>query len=184
MLVEKGVSFEVELVDENNFLVELIELNFYKIVLILVDCEFVLYDLKIIMEYLDECFFYLLFMFVYLVVCGNSCLMIYCIERNWYLLVEKVVNGFFEVVENVCNKLCNDLLILGFVFVEFEYFMSEEFSLIDCYFVLLLWCLFVLGIDLIGFGLKELKVYMNCVFECDLFLVLLIEVECEMCLVC
>ncbi|CRZ91037.1 Stringent starvation protein A [Vibrio cholerae] len=106
--------------------------------------------------------------------------MIYRIERNWYSLAEKVVNGSPEVAENARNKLRNDLLTLGPVFAEFEYFMSEEFSLIDCYLAPLLWRLPVLGIDLIGPGSKELKVYMNRVFERDSFLASLTEAEREM----
>lgn len=62
-----------------------------------------------------------------------------------------------------------------FVFGEMFYFMSEEFSLVDCYFVLLLWCLLVLGIELNGVGSKEINVYMNCIFLCSLFKVLLID---------
>ncbi|EGR02257.1 putative stringent starvation protein A [Vibrio cholerae HC-46A1] len=180
VLAEKGVSFEVELVDENNLPAELIELNPYKTVPTLVDRELALYDSKIIMEYLDERFPHPPLMPVYPVARGNSRLMIYRIERNWYSLAEKVVNGSPEVAENARNKLRNDLLTLGPVFAEFEYFMSEEFSLIDCYLAPLLWRLPVLGIDLIGPGSKELKVYMNRVFERDSFLASLTEAEREM----
>lgn len=168
------------MVDENNLPAELIELNPYKTVPTLVDRELALYDSKIIMEYLDERFPHPPLMPVYPVARGNSRLMIYRIERNWYSLAEKVVNGSPEVAENARNKLRNDLLTLGPVFAEFEYFMSEEFSLIDCYLAPLLWRLPVLGIDLIGPGSKELKVYMNRVFERDSFLASLTEAEREM----
>lgn len=75
----------------------------------------------------------------------------------------------------MCNELCEVLFSLVFVFFEMLYFMSEEFSLVDCYLVLLLWCLFVLGIELIGNGSKDIYVYMNCIFVCSLFKVLLID---------
>lgn len=61
--------------------------------------------------------------------------------------------------------------------------MSEEFSLIDCYLAPLLWRLPLLGIDLIGPGSKEIKAYMNKVFERDSFLASLTEAEREMRLV-
>lgn len=70
VLVEKGVGVEISYIDFSNLFEDLLEFNFYGIVLILVDCEFVFYKLYIIMEYFDECFFYLLFMLVYLVLCG------------------------------------------------------------------------------------------------------------------
>ncbi|MGL5311440.1 MAG: glutathione binding-like protein, partial [Plesiomonas shigelloides] len=60
------------------------------------------------------------------------------------------------------------------------YFMSEEFSLVDCYLAPLLWRLPVLGIDLIGPGSKEIKGYMTRVFERDAFLAALTESEREM----
>ncbi len=61
--------------------------------------------------------------------------------------------------------------------------MSVEFSIIDCYLAPLLWRLPELGIELIGPGSKELKIYMNRVFERDSFLASLTEAEREMRLV-
>lgn len=180
VLAEKGVSVEVELVDESNLPAELIELNPYKSVPTLVDRELALYDSKIIMEYLDERFPHPPLMPVYPVARGNSRLMVYRIERNWYSLADKIINGSVSEAETARSKLQNDLLTLAPVFAEFEYFMSEEFSLVDCYLAPLLWRLPVLGIDLIGPGSKELKVYMNRVFERDSFLASLTETEREM----
>jgi RNA polymerase-associated protein len=133
VLAEKGVSVEVELVDESNLPAELIELNPYKSVPTLVDRELALYDSKIIMEYLDERFPHPPLMPVYPVARGNSRLMIYRIERNWYSLAHKVMNGNPDEAETARNKLRNDLLTLAPIFAEYEYFMSEEFSLVDCY---------------------------------------------------
>ena len=92
VLAEKGVSFEVELVDENNLPAELIELNPYKSVPTLVDRELALYDSKIIMEYLDERFPHPPLMPVYPVARGTSRLMMYRLENDWYKLVDKIEN--------------------------------------------------------------------------------------------
>jgi len=183
VLAEKGVSVEVELVDETNLPNELIELNPYKSVPTLVDRELALYDSKIIMEYLDERFPHPPLMPVYPVARGNSRLMIYRIERNWYTLAKKIVEGSAEEAESARHKLRNDLLTLGPVFAEYQYFMSEEFSLIDCYLAPLLWRLPVYNIELTGPGSKELKIYMSRVFERDSFLASLTEAEREMRLV-
>ena len=91
VLAEKGVSVEVELVDEKNLPAELVELTPYKSVPTLVDRELALYDSKIIMEYLDERFPHPPLMPVYPVARGNSRLMMYRIERNWYSVAEKIV---------------------------------------------------------------------------------------------
>jgi RNA polymerase-associated protein len=183
VLAEKGVSVEVELVEEGSLPTELIELNPYKSVPTLVDRELALYDSKIIMEYLDERFPHPPLMPVYPVARGNSRLMMYRIERNWYSLAEKVVNASGEEAQKAREKLKNDLLTLAPLFAEYEYFMSEEFSLIDCYLAPLLWRLPQLGIELTGPGSKELKIYMNRVFERDSFLASLTEAEREMRLV-
>ncbi|MDV7104521.1 stringent starvation protein SspA [Vibrio sp. TH_r3] len=183
VLAEKGVSVEVELVDDANLPNELIELNPYKSVPTLIDRELALYDSKIIMEYLDERFPHPPLMPVYPVARGNTRLMIYRIERNWYSLAKKIIEGNPEQAEAARQKLRNDLLTLGPVFAEYEYFMSEEFSLIDCYLAPLLWRLPTYGIELTGPGSKELKIYMSRVFERDSFLASLTEAEREMRLV-
>ncbi len=180
VLAEKGVSVDVELVDDANLPKELVELNPYKSVPTLIDRELALYDSKIIMEYLDERFPHPPLMPVYPVSRGSTRLMIYRIEHNWYSLAEKIMKGEAEEAESARQKLRDDLLMLAPVFAEYEYFMSEEFSLIDCYLSPLLWRLPVYGIELTGPGSKELKVYMNRVFERDSFLVSLTEAEREM----
>lgn len=183
VLAEKGVSVEVELVDEANLPNELIELNPYKSVPTLIDRELALYDSKIIMEYLDERFPHPPLMPVYPVARGSSRLMMYRIETNWYSLARKIMAGDGDEAETARQKLRNDLLTLAPIFAEYEYFMSEEFSLIDCYLAPLLWRLPEMGIELTGPGAKEIKVYMNRIFERDSFLASLTEVEREMRLV-
>lgn len=180
VLAEKGVSVEVELVEDDNLPAELIELNPYKTVPTLVDRELALYNSNIIMEYLDERFPHPPLMPVYPVARGNSRLMMYRIENNWYSQVAKIENGTPEEAEAARNKLRNDLLTLAPIFAEYEYFMSEEFSLIDCYLAPLLWRLPAMGIELSGPGSKEIKIYMNRVFERDSFLASLTEAEREM----
>ncbi len=119
VLAEKGVSVEVELVDEKNLPAELVELNPYKSVPTLVDRELALYDSKIIMEYLDKSFPHPPLMPVYPVARGNSRLMMHRVETNWYSLAEKVAKGSFEESEAARAKLRNDLLMLGPIFAEY-----------------------------------------------------------------
>ncbi|WP_087016631.1 stringent starvation protein SspA [Thaumasiovibrio subtropicus] len=180
VLAEKGVSVEIELVDPNNLPEDLVELNPYKSVPTLVDRELALYQSNIIMEYLDERFPHPPLMPVYPVARGNSRLMMHRIERNWYSLAEKIVKGTPDEAETARKKLRDELLSLAPVFAEFPYFVSEEFSLVDCYLAPLLWRLPVLGVDLVGTGAKEVKNYMTRVFERDSFLASLTEAEREM----
>ncbi|MDO6706430.1 stringent starvation protein SspA [Photobacterium sp. 1_MG-2023] len=180
VLAEKGVSVEIELVEPDNLPEDLLDLNPYNSVPTLVDRELALYQAGIIMEYLDERFPHPPLMPVYPVARGNSRLMMYRIERNWYSLAEKVIKGTTDEAEKARKQLREELLALSPVFAEFPYFMSEEFSLVDCYLAPLLWRLPAMGIDLTGAGSKEVKAYMTRVFERDSFLASLTEAEREM----
>lgn len=183
VLAEKGVTYDIELVDPNNLPEDLLELNPYNTVPTLVDRELALYNANIIMEYLDERFPHPPLMPVYPVARGNSRLMMYRIERNWYTLVEKIEKGNAEEADRARRQLREELLALAPVFAEYAFFMSEEFSLVDCYLAPLLWRLPVMGIDLSGPGSKEVKTYMTRVFDRDSFLASLTETEREMRLV-
>ena len=183
VLREKGITTDIQNVDGKKVPEDLIALNPYASIPTLTDRELVIYDSGVIIEYLDERYPHPPLMPVYPVARGNSRLMMYRIERNWYSVAEKIVKGNAEESEAARVKLRNDLLTLAPIFAEYEYFMSEEFSLIDCYLAPLLWRLPELGIELIGPGSKELKIYMNRVFERDSFLASLTEAEREMRLV-
>ena len=131
------------------------------------------------MEYLDERFPHPPLMPVYPVARGNSRLMMHRIELDWYSLVDKIMANGGEA-ESARKELRESLLAIAPIFVEYPYFMSEEFSLVDCYLAPLLWRLPQMGIELSGAGSKELKLYMNRVFEREAFLASLTETEREM----
>lgn len=59
VLFEKGMDFEICDVDLFNKLEDILVMNLYGQVLILVECDLILYELNIINEYIDECFLYL-----------------------------------------------------------------------------------------------------------------------------
>ena len=183
VLAEKGVTFETELVDPHNLPEDLLELNPYNTVPTLVDRELALYNANIIMEYLDERFPHPPLMPVYPVARGNSRLMMYRIERNWYSLAHTILNGTVDDADRARKQLREELLALAPVFAEYPFFMSEEFSLVDCYLAPLLWRLPIFGIELSGPGAKEVKVYSQKIFERDSFLASLTEIEREMRLV-
>ncbi|RCU49870.1 MULTISPECIES: stringent starvation protein SspA [Corallincola] len=177
VLAEKGVSVEINQVDPSNLPEELIEYNPYNTVPTLVDRELVLYNARIIMEYLDERFPHPPLMPVYPVARGNSRLMMHRIENDWYVLVDNIISG--NNADAARKELTESLIALAPVFAESPYFLSEEFSLVDCYIAPLLWRLPSLGIELTGRGSKEIKTYMQRVFERDSFQASLTESERE-----
>jgi len=180
VLAEKGVSVEIEQVEMDNLPQDLIDLNPYQTVPTLVDRELTLYESRIIMEYLDERFPHPPLMPAYPVARGESRLMMLRIEKNWYSLMLKIKQSSGQEAESARRQLREELLAIAPIFGQKAYFMSEEFSLVDCYLAPLLWRLPPLGIELRGASSKELKGYMARVFERDAFLVSLTEAECEM----
>lgn len=178
VLAEKGVGVDIHLVDLNNLPEDLIDLNPYGTVPTLIDRELALYEAKIIIEYLDERFPHPPLMPVYPVARGRSRLTMHRIESDWYSLAAQIRNG--ENVEAARKELTESLLSVAPLLNETPYFMSEEFSLIDCYLAPLLWRLPALGIELNGQGSRELKGYMLKLFERESFQASLTEAEREL----
>lgn len=164
VLAEKGVGVEISYTDPGSMPEELFELNPYGTVPTLVDRELVLYKSHIIMEYLDERFPHPPLMPVYPVSRGQSRLMMHRIEQDWYSLAGRIFRGEGNV-ESTRNDLREALLSLAPIFAETPFFMSEEFSLVDCYLAPLLWRLPALGITLTGAGSKEIHDYMTRIFD-------------------
>lgn len=174
VLAEKGVSVEINQVSPDNLPEDLVELNPYGSVPTLVDRELVLYNSRIIMEYLDERFPHPPLMPVYPVSRGSSRLMMHRIKNDWYSLAAKIQS---DDDAQARRELTEGLLAIAPVFAEYPYFMSEEFSLVDCYLAPLLWRLPELGIELPAQGSKDIKAYMLRVFERDSFQASLTEEE-------
>lgn len=178
VLAEKSVGVEICYTDPSKLPEDLLELNPYGTVPTLVDRELVLYKSHIIMEYLDERFPHPPLMPVYPVSRGQSRLMMHRIEQDWYSLAAQIFRGEGDV-DTARNELREALLSLAPVFSEMPYFMSEEFSLVDCYLAPLLWRLPALGIELSGNGSKDIHSYMNRIFARSSFKASLTDQERE-----
>ncbi|MBL4630374.1 MAG: stringent starvation protein A [Paraglaciecola sp.] len=178
VLAEKGVGVEISFTVPDELPEDLLELNPYGTVPTLVDRDLVLYNSHIIMEYLDERFPHPPLMPVYPVSRGQSRLTMHRIQNDWYVLAEKIMakKGDLDATR---NELREAFLSLAPLFAETPYFMSEEFSLVDCYLAPLLWRLPALGIELTGTGSKDVKAYMNRIFERPSFIASLTDQERE-----
>lgn len=180
VLAEKGVNFEaIEVVGNQQPPEDLIDLNPYNTVPTLVDRELVLFESPIIMEYLDERFPHPPLMPVYPVARARSRLMMHRVEKDWYSLMNTILNGKEKEAEKARKELTESLLTLAPVFSETPYFLSEEFSLIDCCLAPLMWRLPAMGIQLTGRGSKEVESYMELLFERDSFQASLTDIERE-----
>lgn len=180
VLAEKGVGVDINLVDLANLPEDLLDLNPYGTVPTLIDRELALYEAKIIVEYLDERFPHPPLMPVYPVARGRSRLLMHRMEQDWYSLTKVIMTGSADKAAKARQELTESLLSIAPILNEAPYFMSEEYSLVDCYLAPLLWRLPVFGIELTGQGSKELKTYMLRLFERESFQASLTEEEREL----
>ncbi len=117
---------------------------------------------------------------VYPVARGRSRLLMHRMEQDWYSLTKVIMSGTATEAAKARQELKESLLSIAPILNEAPYFMSEEYSLVDCYLAPLLWRLPVFGIELTGQGSKELKTYMLRVFERESFQASLTEEEREL----
>lgn len=179
VLAEKGVTADVINVDPNNPPQDLIDINPYVSIPTLIDRDLVLYEPNIIMEYLDERFPHPPLLPVYPVARAKSRLMMYRIDRDWYNLVDKIQSGNEKAAAEARKELRANLISLSPVFSDMPYFLSEEFSLVDCCLAPLLWRLPSLGVELPPQA-KPIKEYSKRVFKRDSFQASLNETEREL----
>jgi RNA polymerase-associated protein len=179
VLAEKGVTVDILNINVDEPPEDLVSLNPYNTVPTLVDRELVLYNANIIMEYLDERFPHPPLLPVYPVARAKSRLMVHRIERDWYNLANIIETGKPAAAEQARSELRDNLKSLAPVFAEMPYFLSEEFSLVDCTIGPLLWRLPHYGIDLTT-AAKQVTTYATRLFKRDAFQASLTETEREM----
>lgn len=149
VLAEKGVTVDVVDVDPSDIPAELSEVNPYNSLPTLLDRDLALYNTEAMMEYLDERFPHPPLLPVYPVARAESRQFIYRIERDWCPLVKIIVQGKSrDTVAKAQKDLKDSLLAIAPIFAEKPFFMSEEFTLVDCCLSPILWRLNSLGIEL------------------------------------
>ena len=182
VLAERGVTVDVVDVDPSNIPEELSEINPYNSLPTLLDRELSLYNTSAMMEYLDERFPHPPLLPVYPVARAESRQFIYRIERDWCPLVRIITDGKNkDAIARAQQDLKNSLVAVAPIFAEKPYFMSEEFTLVDCCLAPILWRLPVLGIELPRTRQTQpLLEYMDRMFDRSSFQESLTENEREM----
>jgi len=179
VLTEKDITVDIIDIDPMNKPEDLIDLNPYNNVPTLVDRDLVLYEPRIIMEYLDERFPHPPLMPVDPVTRARTRLALYRVERDWYTIVEDLEYGTEKKATQARKFLRETLIASSEVFGAKPYFLSEEFSLVDCTLAPILWRLEHYGIDLPKTA-KSVHKYMDKIFSRPSFIDSLSEVEKEM----
>jgi len=148
VLAEKSISVDIVDVQVRGLPDEVMDFNPYGTVPTLVDRDLRLYESRIIMEYLDERFPHPPLLPVDPVSRATSRLYMYRMERDWYTLMERILEGPEDQAATARKELRESLIATAPVFAANPFFMNSEFSLVDCCVAPLLWRLPLLGIDL------------------------------------
>ena len=181
VLAEKGVTVDIEDIDPKSVTEEILEANPYGTLPTLVDRDLALYESNVMMEYLDERFPHPPLLPVYPVARAESRLWIYRIERDWCVLIDQIkASPDGKKADAARKEFRESLVTIAGIFEEMPYFMSEEFTLVDCCLAPMLWRLPELGISLPNNRhVKPLHEYMERLFERPSFQESLTDLERE-----
>ena len=134
------------------------------------------------MEYLDERFPHPPLLPVYPVARAQSSLLVHRIEQDWSPKVDVLMDSKSKeaAVTKARKELRDDLLAIAPIYDEKPFFMSEEFTLVDCCVAPILWRLVPMDIKLPEKQTRGMHKYMQSIFERDSFRASLTEAELEM----
>lgn len=149
VLAEKGVPVEVVDVQPGEIPPEVADLNPYNDLPTLLDRDLVLYEPTVMMEYIDERFPHPPLLPVYPVARAQSRQYLQRIRRDWGY-VDTLLAGQEKpaVLDRLRKEFRDTLLSLGPVFEQNTWFMSDEFTVVDCAMAPILWRLPLMGIEL------------------------------------
>ena len=168
VLFEKGIAVNICDVDANDIPEDFQEINPYGTIPALVDRELIVYDYKLIIDYLDERFPHPPLMPVDPVVRAQFRIALYRINQDWFPLLDNFYSADAKVAKKSKDDLVSAILSTTDIFKSYPYFLSEDFSMLDCIIAPLLHKLNDLGIELPRSG-NAVKDYLKRVADRDSF---------------
>ena len=183
VMAEKGITGEIIDSDIDDLSSELFEVSPYGELPVLVDRDVCLYDSVVLMEYLDERFPHPPLLPVYPVSRAQIRLFIQRVQKDWCKIFDDLLGG--KLTESQSKKARQEfkskILGLSPILKEKSFFMSEDFSLVDCCIAPILWRLPLVGIELPkDTKTKPVYAYMQRVFTRPCFIESLSELERDM----
>ena len=179
VLSEKELDYETILVEGNNKPLELAEINPYNSVPTLVDRDIVLYDARIILEYLDERYPHPPLVPPDPISRANFRQALYHIEVDWYSQVKRLSSPSKRIADSA-KKIMHEMLMSNVsAFKAHHYFWDDEFSLLDCSIAPILWRLPNLKADIPSKSSYPIRRYAKRIFERPTFRKSLTEAEAE-----
>ncbi len=176
VLGEKDLVFNVVNVNQSDNNEDLIALNPNNSTPTFVDRNLVLYESRVIMEYLDERFPHPPLMPVDPVIRAKTRMVLHYIEKDLYGLLNDLKSSG-EKKSSAAKLKLEENLMLSLNFLQgSKFFLSDDFSIIDCSIAPILWRLPEYGIELPKSGKPILK-YADRIFERQSFFENLSEQE-------
>ena len=165
VLAEKGILTEITNVDGSVVPEDLMALNPYVSLPTLIDRELILYDSRVIVEYLDERYPHPPLMPVSPVERAKLRLGLATIERDFVEPAVALDLVLGTRVENAHRKKLKSLLTSSAdLFGIQRYFLNDDFTIVDCVIAPILWRLNLFGIELPG-NQKSIDAYMERIFS-------------------
>jgi RNA polymerase-associated protein len=148
VMAEKNITVDVVDIDGAGKPEDLLELNPYNTAPTLVDRDLVLYDSRVIMAYIDERFPHPPLMPVDPVSRAKARLALFHVDRDWYQLVPDLESRSEKLATKARKILRDSITASAEVFAARPFFLSEEFSMVDCCLAPMLWRLPHYGVEL------------------------------------
>jgi len=165
VLAEKGILTEINNVDGSVIPEDLMALNPYVSLPTLIDRELILYDSRVIVEYLDERYPHPPLMPVSPVERAKLRLGLATIERDFVEPAVALDLVLGTRVENAHRKKLKSLLTSSAdLFGIQRFFLNDDFTIVDCVIAPILWRLNLFGIELPG-NQKSIDAYMERIFS-------------------
>lgn len=179
VLTEKDIAHELIQVDPKKPPEDMLTLNERGEIPTLVDRDLVLYNSRVIMEYLEERFPHPPLMPVGPVQRAQTRLALYRVESEWFPLVEQIETKSEKVAARAKKELMESIASVAEIFSVMPFFLSEEFTLVDASVAPVLWRLPHWGIELPKEA-KAVNDYAQRLFDREGFQLSLTETEREM----
>lgn len=176
VIAEKDITVQINYIDDGNRPEDLVELNPYNSVLTLMDRELILYNEQIIIEYLDGRFPHPPLLPVDPAVRAENSQLRFRVIQDLYSLIADIESSDETKAREAGKNMCDNLTAIAPTFLKKKYFMSDEYTLVDCCMAPLLWRLPKYGIEL-PVAAKPLTQYAEKLFDREAFRLSLSEME-------
>ncbi|PIE46400.1 MAG: starvation protein A [Gammaproteobacteria bacterium] len=168
VVAEKVVEADMVSVSlEDQLPEDLLQLNPTGRIPTLLDRDLVLFDERVISEYLDERFPHPALMPIDPMTRAKLRLMIYRIESEWYTRIADLESENLSAnrKKNAAKELRESVTMLSPLFKQSDFLLSDTFSLLDCAVLPVLWRLQHFGISLQEQAAKNIRDYALAMFN-------------------